>query len=108
MADKARNFYFIPADIREPITRRMRDDDVVATSTFFIDIDIKENLKEDEGQEEQTEEQVIEYADWIKSFLEQSQTFKQWRYIIFTGNGLQVHFIGSKINTDGKKNQWKY
>lgn len=108
MEDKTRNFYFVPADLKHPIDRRMRDDDVIATSTFFVDIDIKENLKEDEWQEEQTEQSIVEYWDWIVEFLKQSITFWRWSYIVFSGNWLQVHFIGDKVDTEWKKNQWKY
>jgi hypothetical protein len=104
MTDKTKNFYYVPWEAKSDT--RLKDDDIRSTTTFFLDIDIKENLKEDEWEQDQTEEWIIEYADWIKSFLETH--FTQWRYIIFTGNGLQVHFIGNKVNTAWKKNQWKF
>lgn len=106
MTDKTRNFYYVPGDTKQ-VNERVRDDDIIATSTFFLDIDIKENLKLDAWIPDQTEEALLEHAEWIKSFLDQSN-FKKWRYIIFSGNWIQLHFIWQVIKTDGKKKQWKF
>lgn len=62
---------------------------MVSTTTFFIDVDIKNNLIENGDMafmklEDIDEETHLEYAEWIKDFMDQSETFKNWSFIVFT------------------------
>lgn len=67
---------------------RASDGDVKLKNYFFFDFDIRKEYPD------MTDEAIKELGrGWMQACLEGSDLTKNWRYIVFTGNGLHVYFF---------------
>lgn len=110
LSDTKWNYYFVTGKKaeRDYKWQHVNDHDILSNTSFFIDIDLQMELKSILPDAIYTEEEFEEMGDWVRQFLEQSSTFKNWRYIVFSWNWLHVHFIWEEIDTTKKTHQWKY
>lgn len=75
---------------------RARDEDVRKKGHFFIDLDIRAQWKK-EGSEIGDGE-IKELGEWLAGALAEHPFLGKWRYIVFTGNGLHVHYFGGPVD----------
>ncbi len=75
--------------------QRARDEDVRSINHFFIDLDIRAVWKK--NGDEIADAQIKETGDWLAEHLAQHPTFSDWRYIVFTGNGLHLYYFGDPV-----------
>jgi len=77
---------------------RISDTDVIKKNHIFFDFDLKTEHPEI------TEEEIKQKAEDFKNQLEGSP-FENWRYIVFTGSGLHIHYFCEGVieNLDNRK-----
>ncbi|MBU1126721.1 AAA family ATPase [Patescibacteria group bacterium] len=80
-----------------PDKNRGSDIDLSKKNYFFLDFDIRKDL-EAEGRTDLTDEEIIEYGKTIGEKLNEEERSKNWRYIVFSGNGVHVYYIGEPID----------
>ena len=73
---------------------RARNEDVTMKNNFVIDIDLRSKYPD------MTDDEIVEDAGWLKNELDNSVLFRDWSYIVFTGNGLHIHYIGDWVTTE--------
>jgi len=110
LADNGTDYYFVPWKIatRDYSTWHVNDHDIINTNSFFIDLDLQNELRDLWYDLKYTVEDFEEMWDWVRQFLDQSKVFKNWRYIVFSWNWLHIHFIWESVDTTKKTHQWKF
>lgn len=84
---------------------RAGDDDVLLKNYLFIDFDIRNHWKKEYG-EEISDTDIKEIAEgFIHSFVP-DQFLSQWRYVVFTGNGVHFYYFGTPVPVTAKE-LWK-
>lgn len=79
--------------------QRASDRDILLTSSFCIDIDLR-----NQSNEAITNDEIInEWMEFIKYV--DDELFKEWSKVVFTGNGLHIHYYGNTRAID--KNIYK-
>ena len=96
MNRKDENIYFLHGITKKD--KRNNDHDLCKKNSFFIDFDIRKYFREKEWNEISDEEIKDIWVDLWK-YLKQNPKywFNQWRWIVFTGNGLHIHYIGDTM-----------
>lgn len=98
------NLYFVPG-VHHKKTGRASDRDIMIKNWFFVDIDIRKEMKL--GNTETDTQKVMEICEKIAERLEGSK-FENYALANFTGNGLHLHYIGDPINITPKNAEaWK-
>ncbi len=87
------NLYFLPG-VHPKKTNRASDQDIVIKNWFFVDIDIRKEMKL--GDSEEDTQKVMETCKTIAERLEGTK-FENYALANFTGNGMHLHFIGDPI-----------
>jgi len=90
-AKKTDDIYFLVGVPSEKKDVRVGDIDIKHKKHFFLDLDLR---KEYGG----STEDIIALGAYFKGLMDESIHFKEWRYIIFTGNGLHIYFTGDTVN----------
>jgi len=94
--NETENIYFLSGISKKD--KRNNDNDIVVKNSFFLDFDMRKYFREKENIEI-TDEEIKEYGVELWEFLKKSGKygFSQWRYIVFTGNGLHLHYVGDAM-----------
>ncbi len=82
---------------------RASDKDIYKKNYFYIDLDIRKT------QPTITDEQIktMIWEQWAKECLQSmGGVFANWRYVVFTGNGLHIYYFGDAIEIESKDN-WR-
>ena len=90
---KQKNLFFLPG-VKESIKGRAKNDDIFSRNHFFIDLDLRKDLKL--GNTKEDTDKILEVA---KEILEKIKgtPFENYTLVNFTGNGIHLHYIGSFI-----------
>lgn len=79
---------------------RAKDCDIVKKSYFCIDIDIRNNYK-NEYLEDVSNEDIIKCGMNLANDLQSTDDFfKEWRYIIYTWWGLHIYYVSDELSYD--------
>ncbi|MEI8230584.1 MAG: AAA family ATPase [Candidatus Peregrinibacteria bacterium] len=70
---------------------RARDEDVRSKGHFFFDFDIRTQYPDI------TDEEIRELGKWFAGALADHPYLSLWRYIVFSGNGIHVHYFGDPV-----------
>lgn len=82
---------------------RAKDTDILKKNYFYIDFDIRS--KHPEYTDAMIRGEIFQH---VKDTLQiVGKPFSEWRYIVFTGNGLHVYYFGETIENINLEN-WKY
>lgn len=79
---------------------RAKDSDIKKKNGFYVDIDLRSMHPEI------TDWEIKELADAFAGVLNKSQ-FSSWRYIVFTGNGIHIHFFSKEPIEVQNKDYWR-
>lgn len=91
ISEKSENIFFL-GGIREWLLQRASDNDIISKNYFVIDLDIRsEYLKS--MLVPCTTEYIIHTAYAIIWLLRKHKYFSEWRFILFSGNGLHIYYI---------------
>ena len=93
------NLYWLQVDQIAP--QRASDKHVTQKNYIYFDFDIRSN-REKKGLKITNEEIKTTVCEFLKDCMDVSEYFKDWGYIIFTGNGLHVYFFGDSIKITSK------
>ena len=89
---RAENIYFSYWIKKDSTTRGRKD--ILKKRWFIIDLDIRKNYKEIYW-EDMTDFEIIDFWENIAKNLHLEDEFLgEWSYIIFSGNWLQIHWLG--------------
>lgn len=87
------NVYFL-AGVKPGIEKRAADVDVLKRGMFTLDFDIRKELEKDGRYESNMANGIAFEAERIVSALEKHPAYKNFRYIVMSGNGMHVHYFG--------------
>lgn len=101
-----KDLYFLPgARIDGP--SRASDKDIVARSFFVADFDIRSFVKKEHPNDPPpTDEEICgvwadgiihELDNCVRDGKDYSSFFGSWSYVVFTGNGLHIYYVGNPI-----------
>lgn len=78
----------------KPATKyaRCADADIIKKNYFAIDLDLRDKYPEISNEE------IKNFANVLKAQMSKSEDFKDWSYIVFSGNGIHIYFIGDTIS----------
>lgn len=97
MNRKDENIYFLHWISKKD--KRNNDNDIITKNSFFLDFDIRKYFREKENMEISDEEIKDMWVDLWKYLIQNPKYwFNQWRWIIFTGNWLHIHYIGQEMS----------
>lgn len=98
------NNLFVLGGVKNDLSRkyvRARDEDVIKKNYFYLDLDIRKNHKDTVFTDEQIKTETL---NWVRDTLGAgSETLKNWRYIVYTGNGLHIYYMGDAIEIPDKE-----
>lgn len=85
-------------------TKRASDKDILQKNYLYLDFDVR---KEAEANgEEISDEQIKGVAHELITKLTADTFLSRWRYIVFSGNGLHVYYIGESVEVK-QPEAWK-
>lgn len=96
------NVYFL-AGVRPGLTKRAADSDVLKRGMFTLDFDIRKELEKLDGLTQhfkhpedpaEMDYLVKKTAEAIVQKLGEHETWKNFRYVVLSGNGMHVHYFG--------------
>lgn len=89
------NIYFLAWGKEK--TKRNTDSDIIEKNYFLMDFDIR-NFFREQG-DEITDDEIIEIGNDLGLFLNNHPKywFNQWRFIVFTGNGLHLYYVWDSL-----------
>ncbi|PIR48109.1 hypothetical protein COU80_06065 [Candidatus Peregrinibacteria bacterium CG10_big_fil_rev_8_21_14_0_10_55_24] len=94
------DLYFLGGARNDLGLQRAKDADILMKNSLFFDCDIrKTDVDISDGQ-------IKEAADGIEEQLRNHPVLGQWRYIVFSGNGLHLYYFGDSIQITSAEN-WK-
>lgn len=76
--------------------RRSKDGDILRKHYMYLDFDLRKFLEE--KNEEYSDGMLKEIADGIMHVLNGHPILENWRYCIFTGNGIHIYYIGNSVD----------
>lgn len=85
------DIYFLTGVRQETQMSRAKDTDILMKSYIYFDFDLRKEHPE------MTDDDIKSYAETLKDILATDKTLSQWRYIVFTGNGLHVYYVGEPV-----------
>jgi archaellum biogenesis ATPase FlaH len=81
--------------------KRASDKNVIWKNHFFIDLDIRSQEKEI------TDNDIRELTAWVgEALIVEGGALGKWRYIVFSGNGLHIHYFGDPVEIQSIED-WK-
>jgi len=98
-----RGIHFCPGIKLGSKSRKKKN--IVGRNFFVIDLDLRKNLYENsvEPQHEiMGDSELMEIAKLLKIKLYKHSAFSDWRYIVWSWNGLHIYFVGDTINSAEK------
>jgi len=109
------NIFFL-SGVRSKSTSRASDKDIASKKYFYIDLDIKKALATQPQfkdiyklPSEVGNQKVLKYANQVKQLLGTTR-LSDWRYIVYTGNGVHVYYVSETaldVGTDITALQYK-
>lgn len=96
LLNKTKNIYFlwgVREDLVYWIGLRAKDTDIVQKRYFCIDLDIRKKYEEEFGEECSNEDIIQEWLNIAKYIGDLNEYFSEWRYIVFTWNGLHIYYV---------------
>jgi hypothetical protein len=84
---------------------RARNEDVIWKNYFFIDFDIRD-FWEKEYDDEISDTIIKEIAEGIIFTFSKRRLLREWRYVIFTGNGIHIYYFFEPYKVTSEK-YWK-
>lgn len=109
------NTYFL-AGVRKGLQKRAADSDVLMRNMFTLDFDIRKELEKikPEGVQyiehpiykggDPMERAVSQMGEHIIGLLEKHHYWKNFRYVVMSGNGMHVHYFGTPVAVN--KERW--
>lgn len=96
------NLFFLGGVKEDPTmkTERASDADILKKNYFYIDLDLRK------AHPEMTDADIKDSAKTWKELLELDRELRDWRYIVFTGNGLHIYYMFEPVEV-ADKNAWK-
>jgi hypothetical protein len=83
---------------------RAKDDDIALKNYFYIDFDVRK------AHPELTDDQIKSetWMQYVKEILNGlGAPYSDWRYVVFTGNGLHIYYFGNPVKVEDK-NAWRH
>lgn len=99
------NLYFLGGIPPEVGLVRANDEQVRKKNYFVIDVDVRE-LRKKEGKEI-SDDEIKELGHWCYGTLATHPFLSEWSYIIFSGNGLHLWYIGDPTDIYSPEH-WKH
>lgn len=95
------NMYFLGGVRKDRGKDRAADTDIDQKNYVYFDFDIRK------AQPELTDAEIKDIGKWLIDVLSTDSLLSQWRYIVFTGNGLHLYYFADQplLILDQKK--WK-
>lgn len=94
--NKTANIYFLWG-VRKDLVYwqgiRAKDADIVKKRYFCIDIDMRKNFEEEFWEKCSDEDIIQEWLNISKYISELNEYFSEWRYIVFSGNGIHLYYV---------------
>lgn len=84
---------------------RASDKDITRKCHFYLDFDIR-NYWRDEYGEGVSNIEIKEIAVGLLESLKGDQMLRLWRYAVFTGNGMHLHYLGNPVPIESV-DRWK-
>lgn len=81
---------------------RAGDDDISHKNYFFLDFDIRNDYIKRTGNDI-TDESIRAIGATIAERLGGHEFLKDWRYMVFTGNGIHVYYFGQPVVVENKR-----
>lgn len=72
------------------------DSDIVEINRIFIDLDIRKMWKE-HAAEVIGDKEILDLSQCLVALMNNHPLFSQWTYVVFSGNGLHVYYIGNHV-----------
>lgn len=104
-AHKGEDLYILAGVSPAKGTERARDEDVLKKNHFYLDFDIRNHYQK-QHQETVTNAEIKDIADGIIQSLKGQAILCEWRYVVFTGNGIHIHYIGEPVDI-GSLDHWR-
>ena len=93
------NTYFL-AGVKPGVHKRAADSDVLKRGMFTLDFDIRKEVEKRSGK---NVDNIEPYANEILEKLMTDSLWSQFRYVVFSGNGMHVHYFGEPaVITEGE------
>ncbi len=74
---------------------KITNDDIKEINRIYVDLDLRKEFKG-----KLSDEEIRSMAEILKERLDKHPLFKQWTHIIFSGNGLHIHYIWDYITIE--------
>lgn len=94
--NETENIYFLAWVSKKD--KRNTDHDIIVKNSFFLDFDIR-NYFRDVEECEISDDDIIKIWEDLAQFLRDypKYWFHQWRYIVYTWNGIHLHYVWDKL-----------
>lgn len=80
---------------------RAADDDVLQKNYFFLDFDIR-NYYLKKNNADVSDQEIKNLGGYITEKLSAHEHLQNWRYMIYTGNGIHVYYFGDPCKIENK------
>ena len=87
-------------------SRRVWDDDIIEKNWFYLDLDLRKHIKETESRIAHDSELISILQNEILPLLNQHEVLKNFRYIVFSGNGFHLYYLWTKFVSFGEDKQY--
>lgn len=94
------NLYFLGGVDPSREKQRASDEDVRFKNHFFLDFDVRI------AAHDITDEEIKELGVFFGEQLSKHRLLNQWKYIVFSGNGIHIHYWGDPVEVASVKD-WK-
>jgi hypothetical protein len=85
-------------------TKRASDKDILQKNYLYLDFDVRKAAEADG--KEMSDEQIKDVSQELITKLKADTFLSKWRYIVFSGNGLHVYYIGESVDVK-QSEAWK-
>lgn len=103
LVNKTKNFYILGGvrnDLVYSIGIRAKDADIVKKCYFLIDLDIRKAYEEKYNDKVSNEDIQNNILDLLENI--EDEYFKEWSYVVFTGNWIHIYYIWNPIEINPK------
>jgi hypothetical protein len=104
-ANPAKDLYIVGGVDTAIGLRRSGDKDIRMKNYFVIDVDVR-NLWKAQKQEI-TDEEIKELGHWLVGALSDHPHLSKWSYIVYSGNGIHIWYIGEPVAVKSIEN-WRH
>lgn len=90
--ENGKNLYFLGGVDSSKGKERAADRDVKLKNYVYFDIDLRKSHPE------MTDEGIKDSVGWFEELLESDDKFRNWRYMVYTGNGIHIYYFFDPIS----------